>query len=90
LDFAAIINIVAFDGGTFSLQGVDGQLQWRAFAKDFADLPPEQAVMQDARQIIQPGEIYDIEYQPTAAGILRLEFSNQMLKMKVTQQIDVR
>jgi len=46
--------------------------------------------MQDARQIIQPGEIYDIEYQPTAAGILRLEFSNQMLKMKVTQQIDVR
>lgn len=37
--------------------------------------------MQEARQIL-PGEIYDFEYQPTAAGILRLEFFNQMLKMK--------
>lgn len=85
-----LINIVAFDGGTFVLQGAEGQLQWRAIAKDGADLPQEQALMQEARQIILPGEIYDFEYQPTVAGILRLEFSNQLLKMKVAQQIEVR
>jgi len=85
-----LINIVAFDGGTFLLKGTEGQQQWRAVAKDGADLPPEQAVMQEARQIVHPGEIYDFEYQPTSAGILQLEFSNQLLQMKVTQQIDVR
>jgi hypothetical protein len=37
-----------------------------------------------------PGEIYDFEYQPTSAGILQLEFSNQLLKMKVTQRIEAQ
>ena len=54
-----LINIVAFDGGTFILRDPEGQLQWRAIAKDGADLPQEQAVMQEARQIVHPGEIYD-------------------------------
>ena len=85
-----LINIVASDGGTFLLKGTEGQLQWRAVAKDGADLPPEQAVKQEARQVVHPGEIYDFEYQPTSAGILQLEFSNQLLQMKVIQQIEVR
>jgi hypothetical protein len=59
-------------------------------AKDGADLPQEQAVMQVARQIVHPGEIYDFEYQLTSAGILQLEFSNQLLKMKVTQRIEAQ
>ena len=37
-----------------------------------------------------PGEVYDFEYKPTVAGVLQLEFSIGMLKMKVTQQIEVR
>jgi manganese oxidase len=85
-----LINIVAFDGGTFVLQGLEGQIQWCAIAKDGADLPQEQALMQEARQIVHPGEIYDFEYQPTVAGILQLEFSNQLLKMKVSQKIEVQ
>ena len=85
-----LINIVAFDGGTFILRGPEGQLQWRAIAKDGADLPQAQAVMQEARQIVHPGEIYDFEYRPTSAGILQLEFSNQLLKMKVTQRIEAQ
>ncbi len=85
-----LINIAAFDGGTFSLRDEEGPLQWRALAKDGADLPPRQAVMQEARQLVLPGEIYDFEYQPTVAGILQLEFSIGILKMKVTQQIEVQ
>lgn len=85
-----LINIVAFDGGTFSLRGTEGQLQWRAIAKDGADLPPEQAVMQESRLLILPGQIYDFEYQPTVAGSLQLEVSNGILKTKVTQQIEVQ
>jgi hypothetical protein len=46
--------------------------------------------MQEARQIVYPGEIYDFEYQPTSPGILQLEFSNQLLQMKAVQQIEVR
>jgi len=85
-----LISIAAFDGGTLSLLGAEGQLQWRAIAKDGADLLPAQAVMQVARQLALPGEIYDFEYQPTRAGILHLEVSIGMLKMKVTQQIEVQ
>jgi manganese oxidase len=85
-----LISIAAFDGGSFSLLGAEGELQWRAIAKDGADLPPAQAVMQAARQLELPGEIYDFEYQPTRAGILHLEVSIGMLKMKVTQRIEVQ
>ena len=45
--------------------------------------------MQEARQAVLPGETYDFEYQPTSAGILQLEFSNQGPKMKVAQQIEI-
>jgi manganese oxidase len=85
-----LISIAAFDGGTFSLLGREGQLQWRAIAKDGADLPPAQAVMQDARQLALAGEIYDFEYQPAVEGTLQLQVSIGILKMKVTQQIEVQ
>jgi FtsP/CotA-like multicopper oxidase with cupredoxin domain len=85
-----LVNIAAFDGGTFSLRAGEAPLQWRAIAKDGADLPPEQALSQEARQLVLPGEIYDFEYKPTAAGLLQFEFSIGMLKMKVTQQIEVQ
>ena len=85
-----LISIAAFDGGTFSLLGHEGQLRWRAIAKDGADLPPTQALIQDARQLALAGEIYDFEYQPTVAGTLQLQVSIGILKMKVTQQIEVQ
>ena len=85
-----LISIAAFDGGIFSLVGQEGQLQWRAVAKDGADLPPVQAVMQEARQLALAGEIYDFEYQPTVAGSLQLQVSIGILKMKVAQQIEVQ
>ena len=71
-----LINIVAFLGGTFSLKGTGGQLQWHAVAKDGADLPPEQAIMQEARQAVLPGETYDFWVSAnvgrhSAAGVLQ-------------------
>jgi len=84
------INIAAFDGIGVALRAPEKQLQWRAIAKDGADLPPEQALMQDARQSTLSGETFDFEYQPTEAGTLQLEVSHPRLKMKVIQQIEVR
>ena len=85
-----LINIAAFDGIGVALRAPVKQLQWRAIARDGADLPPEQALMQNALQSTLPGETYDFEYQPTEAGNLQLEVFNTRLKMKVVQQIEVR
>jgi FtsP/CotA-like multicopper oxidase with cupredoxin domain len=85
-----LINIAAFDGIGVALRAEEKQLQWRALARDGADLPSEQALMQEARQSTLPGETFDFEYQPNEAGNLQLEVSNARLKMKVTQQIEVR
>ncbi len=56
-----------------SLRGEGPPLQWRAIAKDGADLPPSQATLRVARQVVAVGETYDFEYQPTTPGELRLE-----------------
>lgn len=49
-------------------------IQWRALAKDGADLPPRQAVMRPAEMVFAPGEIFDFEYTPSAAGQLELKY----------------
>ena len=56
-----------------SLRGEAGPVQWRAVAKDGADLPPVQATSRAASQQIAVGETYDFEYVPTAPAELRLE-----------------
>jgi FtsP/CotA-like multicopper oxidase with cupredoxin domain len=48
-------------------------LEWRALAKDGADLPREQQVMRPARTVISIGETYDFEVTPRLPGDLRLE-----------------
>src|SRR5262249_50864197 len=47
-----------------SLLADSSPARWRAVAKDGADLPPAQAVEQDARQVISVGEAYDFEFEP--------------------------
>ena len=49
-------------------------INWRAVAKDGAALPQNQAVLRPAKMIFDPGEIYDFEYTPTAAGELKLTY----------------
>jgi hypothetical protein len=74
----------------FSLLGADGLLQWRAIAKDGADLPPSQAVLKDAQQELAPREIYDFEYVLRGPGRLRLEVANAGLNSKLVQPIEVQ
>jgi FtsP/CotA-like multicopper oxidase with cupredoxin domain len=47
--------------------------QWRALAKDGADLPDEARVTVPARRPITIGETYDFELTPRDAGAMRLE-----------------
>jgi len=55
---------------------LDGEkpLQWRAVAKDGADLPASQRTVRPAVQWMDPGEIYDYEFTPAAAGTYTLRF----------------
>jgi FtsP/CotA-like multicopper oxidase with cupredoxin domain len=63
-DYAATVSI--FD---------DGQpAEWRVIAKDGADLPPSQATVRAATLTFAAGEIYDVEFTPTAPGTLTLQF----------------
>ena len=68
-----VINITTNFILSVSLRGDAGPVQWRAIAKDGADLPPNQATMRAASFVIGIGETYDFEFEPTAPGELRLE-----------------
>ena len=52
----------------------DKPFEWRAVAKDGYPLPPSQAKMRPATLTFDPGEIYDYEFTPKAAGELTLQF----------------
>lgn len=67
------INITPNNTLVVSLRGESGIAQWRAVAKDGADLPPQQSTMRPATLTIGVGETYDFEYEPGAPGDLRLE-----------------
>ena len=57
-----------------SLNAGETPTQWRAVAKDGYPLPPSQATMRPAALVFDPGEIYDFEVTPSAAGELTLKF----------------
>ena len=48
-------------------------VQWRALAKDGADLPAAKRVTGAARQLVSIGETYDFEIVPEKTGEMRLE-----------------
>jgi FtsP/CotA-like multicopper oxidase with cupredoxin domain len=84
-----IIDISPNIIGAFSVTGSKGVVQWRARAKDGADLPDSQAVVQDAKLLIGPGETYDFEYEPTESGPLVVEFKPVAVPGMVVQRIEV-
>jgi len=57
-----------------SLNAGDAPTMWRAVAKDGLPLPPSQAIEKPAVLMFDPGEIYDFEITPKAAGELSLKF----------------
>jgi FtsP/CotA-like multicopper oxidase with cupredoxin domain len=57
-----------------SVSAGEAPINWRAVAKDGYPLPPSQAVERPAVLMFDPGEIYDFELTPSAAGELSLKF----------------
>lgn len=68
-----IINILTNGNLLVSLRDESGPVQWRAVAKDGADLPPNQSTMRPAVLTISVGETYDFEFEPTTPGEFRLQ-----------------
>lgn len=56
------------------LQRGEEPAEWRAIAKDGADLPPSLATVRPAHLGFLPGEIYDFEFTPETPGELELAF----------------
>ena len=54
------------------MQG-DSIVQWRALAKDGAELPAHRQTWRPASLLAGPGETMDFEYRPATPGLLRLE-----------------
>jgi FtsP/CotA-like multicopper oxidase with cupredoxin domain len=55
------INISPMESHTVQLLSGDTLQQWRALAKDGADLPTQQAILRPATIALHPGETYDYE-----------------------------
>jgi FtsP/CotA-like multicopper oxidase with cupredoxin domain len=88
-----LIDITANNPALFSLEGSRGLIQWRAVAKDGADLPANPAVMQDSQQLLFEGETYDFEFEPHEAESLKLVVKNSPTASnhwKIVQRIEVR
>jgi FtsP/CotA-like multicopper oxidase with cupredoxin domain len=69
-----LVNILTESSLRVALLRGGEPVQWRAIAKDGADLPPRLATLRPARLTFLPGEIHDFEFTPAAAGELVLEF----------------
>ncbi|MHB8838125.1 MAG: hypothetical protein ACYC7F_04150 [Gemmatimonadaceae bacterium] len=84
-----IVGIGLVRGGRYTLtQGAD-TVQWRALAKDGADLPPSQATVGKALVSLQAGETYDFEWTP-AAGEYVLSVTMTSARPPLRQKITVR
>jgi FtsP/CotA-like multicopper oxidase with cupredoxin domain len=68
-----------------SLRQAGVPAQWRAIAKDGADLPPVASTMKAADLPITVGETYDFEFQASTPQELTLEIMLKNLKLRATQ-----
>jgi FtsP/CotA-like multicopper oxidase with cupredoxin domain len=68
-----LINISTAAAKRVRLRGDSALVQWRAFAKDGADLPPAQATTRPAETYLGPGETIDFEVRRPRAEQLTLE-----------------
>jgi len=69
-----LINIRTDYEATVSIFDDEEPAEWRVVAKDGADLPASQATVRPATLTFAAGEIYDVEFTPTAPGIMTLQF----------------
>ncbi|GAC1437291.1 MAG: hypothetical protein NVSMB58_29660 [Terriglobales bacterium] len=84
-----IVNITPGDAAiATSLAMENHPVKWRAIAKDGADLPQQQATVQEATKTVSVGETYDYQFTPTAPGNYELRFSSD-LGSQVSQMIAI-
>jgi FtsP/CotA-like multicopper oxidase with cupredoxin domain len=69
-----IINISDDGPLMVSLNAADRPAQWRQVARDGATLPARQATFRPAVLLSDPGQIFDFEFTPQAAGEMALKF----------------
>jgi FtsP/CotA-like multicopper oxidase with cupredoxin domain len=67
------INLGAAEPADFCLKLNGAFAEWRAVAKDGADLPASQRVISKAELSIDVGETYDFEFTPTRPGVYVLD-----------------
>ena len=82
------VNIQPEWRATFELVRDSLPVAWRPVAKDGFELPTSQAVSGPARRALWPGETFDAEFAPTAAGRFRLRMISE--KGKVAYERTVR
>lgn len=70
------INISPIETHTIQLVAGDSVQQWRALAKDGAELPPSQATTRIATLALHPGETYDFEVTRSHPGELSIRVSS--------------
>lgn len=83
------VNINANNTVKIALTQKGAPVEWKAIAKDGADLPPEQALVSPAAFVIAPGETYDFQFQAEREGDLELALEIVLLKERVTQAIRI-
>jgi hypothetical protein len=67
----------------------DSVVQWRALARDGADLIPALATLRPANRSLWAGETFDVAFEPESAGEYRLVFGDPE-KPELEQRIVVR
>jgi len=72
-----LIHIVPDWNIRLSLVRGDSVVQWRALAKDGAELPAHLQTVRPARLVVGPGETMDFEYRPMMPGLLELDIEQR-------------
>ena len=85
-----VINIHPDWRVEFALGTDAARAQWRAVAKDGADLPASQATLRAAYLLTGPGETADFEFTPVTVGAMRLEVKTRLAGWNVPVDIFVQ
>jgi FtsP/CotA-like multicopper oxidase with cupredoxin domain len=83
------VGIGVVRGGKYVLRQGNDTLQWRAVAKDGAELPASQATVRQSIQRLQAGETYDFEWTPKP-GEYVMAVSMTSRRPALLQKITVR
>lgn len=79
-----LVNILTESSLRVTLRRGDRAAQWRALAKDGADLPPSLATIRPAELTSLPGEIHDFEFTAETEGELMLGFGKGLPGIPLT------